>query len=113
MKFIVATILTALLAFVSGLWFPWWTIALAAFLIAALVHQRPGKAFLAGFLGVFLLWAILASIIDMKNASLLSSRIASVLPLGGSNLLLILVTALIGGLVGGFGGLTGSFLRGR
>jgi hypothetical protein len=111
MKFIVATVLTALLAFISGLFLPWWGIAIAAILVALLVHQKAGKAFLSGLLGVFLLWAGLAWWIDMKNNGILSERIASILPLNGNSILLIGVTALVGGLVGGFAAMTGSFLR--
>ena len=111
MKFIAAILLTALLAFAGGLWFGWWVIAIAAFLIALLVHQKAGKAFLSGAIGVFLLWAILAWWIDMKNEHILSKKIAAVLPLGGSSFLLIFVTALIGGLVAGFGAMSGSYLR--
>ncbi len=111
MKFIVATVLTALLAFISGLFLPWWGIAIAAILVALLVHQKAGKAFLSGLLGVFLLWAGLAWWIDMKNNGILSERIASILPLNGNSILLIGITALVGGLVGGFAAMTGSFLR--
>ncbi len=111
MKLLVAIILTALLSFVGGLYLPWWSLAIAAFIVAALVHQRAGKAFIGGFLGVFVLWAGLAWWIDMKNEGILSARIAELLKLGGNSLLLILVTAFIGGLVGGFGAMTGSFLR--
>lgn len=111
MKFIVATVLTALLAFISGLFLPWWGIAIAAVVVAVLVHQKAGKAFLSGLLGIFLLWAGLAWWIDMKNNGILSQRIASILPLNGNSILLIGVTALVGGLVGGFAAMTGSFLR--
>lgn len=111
MKFFSATILTALLAFIGGLYMPWWSLAIAAFLVAVLIHQKAGKAFLAGFLGVFLLWAGLAWWIDMKNDGYLSKKIAQLLPLGGNSFLLIVVTALIGALVAGFAAMTGSFLR--
>ncbi|MBC7947301.1 MAG: hypothetical protein H7Y42_05440 [Chitinophagaceae bacterium] len=111
MKFLAATILSALMAFLLGLWLPWWSIAIAGFLIALLVHQRAGKAFLSGFLGIFLLWGIIAWWIDIKNEGILSHRIAGVLPLGGNSFLLIFVTALIGALVGGLGALSGSYLR--
>ena len=111
MKFIAAIVLTALLAFTGGLWFGWWIIAIAAFLIALLVHQQAGKAFLSGSIGVFLLWGALAWWIDMKNEHILSKRIAEVLPLGGNSILLILVTAVIGGLVAGLAALSGSYLR--
>ena len=67
MKFFTALILTALLAFISGLFLPWWGICITSLLVAALVHQQAGKAFLAGFLGVFILWAGMAWWIDMKT----------------------------------------------
>ena len=111
MKLFVAIILTGLLALVAGLWLPWWSIAIASLLIGLLIPQRAGRAFLAGFLGIFLLWAIYAFIKDSRNDGLLSAKIAEVLPLGGNSFLLILVTAFVGGIVGGFGGMTGSFLR--
>ena len=100
-----------MLAFVGSLWFGWWIIAVAAFLIALLVHQKAGKAFLCGFTGIFILWGALAWSIDMKNESVLSRKIAEVLPLGGNSLLLIFITALVGALVAGFGALSGSYLR--
>jgi hypothetical protein len=111
MKFITGIILTALLAFISGLFLPWWGIAITSLLVAVLVHQKAGKAFLSGMLGVFILWAGLAWWIDMKNNGVLSKKIATVLPLGGNSLLLILVTGLIGGLVAGFAAMSGSYLR--
>lgn len=111
MKFLVAIVLTALLAFISGLFLPWWGIAITSLLVAVLIHQKAGKAFLSGLLGVMLLWAGLAWWIDMKNNGVLSKKIASVLPLGGNAMLLILVTGLLGGLVGGFAAMTGSYLR--
>ena len=111
MKFLTATILTALLSFISGLFLPWWGIAIAALIVALLIHQKAGKAFFAGFLGVFILWAGLALWIDMKNNGVLSHKIAGILPLGGNSILLILVTGFIGGLVGAFAAMAGSSLR--
>jgi len=111
MKFLVATLLTAVLGFISGLFLPWWCIAVTSLIVAILVHQKGWKAFLSGFLGLFLLWAGLAWWIDMKNNGVLSKKIAGILPLGGSALLLIFVTGLVGGLVAGFAAMSGSYLR--
>jgi hypothetical protein len=111
MKLLVAIILTALLAFVAGLYFTWWGLAVAAFLVSVFIHQRAGKAFLSGFLGVFILWGVLAWWIDTKNDGILSKRIAGLLKLGDNSMLLILITALIGALVAGLAAMTGSFLR--
>ena len=113
MKFFTATLLTALLAFISGLFLPWWGIAITSMIVALLIHQSAGKAFVAGLLGLVLLWSGLALLIDIQNGGILSSKIAQVLPLGGSSVLLILVTGLIGGLVAGMAAMTGSFLRSK
>ena len=112
MKFLVAILLTALLSFISGIYIEWWWFfAVVAFVVALLVHQKAMKAFLAGFLSIFLLWGGLAFWIDMKNNSVLSAKIAQVLPLGGSSVLLILITGVIGGLVAGLAAMSGSYFR--
>lgn len=112
MKFLIATILTALLSFIAGIYIPlWWFFAIIALLVALLVHQRAGKAFLAAFLGLFILWFVLTFWIDSANGGVLSVKIASLLPLAGSKWLLIIVTAFIGGLIAGFAAMSGSYLR--
>ena len=111
MRFILATLLTVTLSFIAGLYTPWWSIAIISFLVALLIKQRYGLAFVSGFLGIFLFWGLLAFWIDVKNNGVLSHKIAAIFPLGGSSVLLILVTALVGGLVGGFAAMSGSSLR--
>ncbi len=111
MKFIISLLLTALLSFTAGLYIDWWSIAPAAFIVAICIHQKPGKAFLTGFLALFLLWGGLAWYIDSKNDSVLSHRMAQLLPFGGSSFLMILASALVGALVAGFASLSGSYLR--
>lgn len=111
MRFLLSILLTAVLAFLIGMWLPWWSIAIIAFLVALLIPQQLSFAFLSGFLGIFILWAVIATWIDIKNKSILSHKISELMKLGGSSFLLILVTALIGGLVGGFAAMAGSSLR--
>jgi len=111
MKFIVVVLLTALLGYAAPLYFTWWSFAITSFIIAIFIHQRPFAAFVATFVGLFLLWAVMALIIDNANNHLLSQKIATILPLDGSSFLLILITAFIGGLISGFAGITGSFAR--
>ena len=110
-KFFVSVGLIALLSFIGGLFLPWWTIAVASFLVALLIKQRPMASFFTGFLALFLLWGGLATYIDIANNSILSTRVAGILPLHGSSVALVLVTAFVGALVGGGGSLTASFLR--
>lgn len=111
MRFILAILLTAVLSFLAGMFLPWWSIAIVAFLVALLLIQHIGAGFLSGFLGIFILWGVLAFWIDVKNESILSQKIAQLFPLGGSSVLMILVTAFIGALVGGFAGMAGSSLK--
>jgi hypothetical protein len=111
LKYILSIVVTGLLAFVSGLYMPWWGIAIAAFLVSAAIPQKPAFSFLSGFLGVFLLWEILAWWIDNKNSGILSQKIATVLPLGGSSVLLIVITSIIGAMVAGFAALSGTYMR--
>lgn len=111
MKILVAIILTALLSFVLGLYLPWWSVAIAAFVSVLLIPLRSSRAFLAGFLGVFILWFLLALWIDVKNQGTLSRKVAEIFPLAGSSFLIILVTAVIGAVIGGFAALSGSYLR--
>jgi hypothetical protein len=111
MKFIISLLLTALLSFAGGLYLPWWSIAICAFIVSALILQQPFKAFLAGFAGVFLLWLIFSWSVDAANDQILSHKIAQIFPLGGVSFLLVLVTAIVGGIVGGLAALSGSYLR--
>ena len=66
--------------------------------------------FLAGFLGIGLLWLLKAWVIDTTSATELADKVAHILPLGHKGFLFLL-TSFLGGLVGGFASLTGSLLR--
>jgi hypothetical protein len=109
MKIVVSILLTALLSFIAGIYFPWWSVAIVAFLVALLMQQPIKHSFISGFLAIFILWSVLALWIDVKNNSILSHRIAQLFSLG-SPFLLIIVTAFVGALVGGFAAMSGSSL---
>ena len=112
MKFFNSFLLTALLSFIAGIYISyWWFFAVVAFLVALLIHQKGFKAFFAGFLALFILWFVLAFWMDLVNEGVLSVKIATLLPLGGSKWLLMIITASMGGLVAGFAALSGSYLR--
>ena len=111
MKFITATLLTAFLGYVVGIYtqLPWWGFAITSLLVGLAIRQKPWQSFLAGFAGMFLLWVVLAILKDLPNDHLLSTKVAQILPLKGSYILLILLTGIISGLVGGLSSLTGSY----
>ncbi|NDF98188.1 MAG: hypothetical protein EB101_04530 [Chitinophagia bacterium] len=113
MKFSIAlliTFLTGLGLGTSGL-IPWWGFVVASALVGVTVQQSATKAFAAGFLGMFLAWGGLAWWIDWQNHSLLSQKIALILPLGGSAAALLFITGLLGGLLAGMAALCGHYAR--
>lgn len=111
MKFIISIILTALLSFCACLFFPWWSIAIAAFIVAALIPQAPLVSFITGFIALFLLWGILSFWISTNNNDILAHRVSLLIFKVDNPFLLIIVTALIGALVAGFAALTAAYIR--
>jgi hypothetical protein len=107
MKFLLQLIVIAILAFALELLLPWWSIAIAAFAGGLAFNSRAN--FLAGFLGVGLLWLLYALMMDATSAAPLAERISKVLLMNKP--LLFVATTLIGGLVGGFAAMAGSALR--
>ena len=111
MKFLVSIILIALLSLSVCLYLPWWSIAVVAFIVAAAIPQKPGKAFLTGFIALFLLWGALAWFISSNNDHILAHKVSVLILKNDSPGLLVIVTALIGALVAGLASLSGSFVR--
>lgn len=110
MRFLLTILLIAAGAALAEYFLPWWSLAVVAFLVALLIVLRPGKAFLAGFLAIALLWAGWALFRDLPNHQILSARMARLFGLPHSALYLV-VTALVGGLVGGLAAWSGALVR--
>ncbi len=111
MKFFISLILTILLSFAVCLFLPWWSIAIAAFVVAALIPQKPLKSFITGFAALFLLWGGLSFWMSNNNENMLAHKVSQVILKMDSPVALILATALIGALVAGFAALAGSYMR--
>lgn len=113
MKQLITIVLIAFVTYITGMMtsLPWWSFVIPVALIAAWRKHSPAQAFLTGFAGVFILWVVVAALKDMANEHILATKVASILPLGGSYILLILITGFVGALLGGLSSLTGSFLR--
>lgn len=111
MKFLISLLLMAILSFTTCLYMDWWSIAIVCFVVAVLIRQRPGIAFLTGFLALFLLWGGLSFWISNNNGHLLAQKVSILLFKTGNPYLLIVITGLIGAIVGAFAALTGSLLR--
>jgi len=110
MRFLFSIILIILLAAVTEYFFVWWTIVLVAFVVALLFRLNPGKAFLAGFLAIAILWLAWTLKIDSANQHILSQRMAKLFSLPGYGWF-IGVEVVVGGLLGGLGAWSGALLR--
>lgn len=111
MKFIINVILIMLFSFCVCLYFPWWSIAIVAFVVSLLFPQPPLASFLCGFIALLLLWGFLSLWISIENGHILAHRVSVLIFKTDSPFLLILITALIGALIAGFASLTASFAR--
>ena len=109
MKFIVTILLTLVFSFGACLFFPWWSIAVVAFIISLLFQQKPFPSFLSGFIALFLLWGAVSAWISIKNGHILAHRVSLLIFKADSPWLLIFATALIGALVAGYASLTASY----
>ncbi|TWW00371.1 hypothetical protein [Chitinophaga pinensis] len=111
MKSVPRFILIIALSYLGGYFFTWWTVAVAAFLVAVLIPLPPLRSFLNGFIAVFLLWLALAFFKDIQNDHILANRMSELIVKVRNPILIGVISAFIGGLTAGFGGLTGSYLR--
>ncbi|MBG8553136.1 hypothetical protein [Hymenobacter guriensis] len=98
-------------AVVAQLVLPWWIVGPVAFVLSFWRGQTGGRAFLAGFSGVGLSWLLPAAWWQVHTGSILSQRVATLLPLGGNGWVLALVAAVLAGLLGGLAALAGVWLR--
>lgn len=107
MKFLISTVMIALLSLLLQLFLPWWSIVIAAALGGTVFSLGSLKSFFCGFLGTAIVWWMYAWIIDLKNQSILSAKIAELFNMGTSAML-ILFCGMLAGIVGGLAALSGS-----
>ncbi|WP_276373620.1 hypothetical protein [Chryseolinea sp. H1M3-3] len=108
MKFLLQIFGIIVLGHMFSIFLPWYFIALAAFVMGYGLKSKAN--FVAGFLGVAMLWVLKAWLMDSAGNSDLTERVASIFMLK-NKALLFMVMGVVGGLVGGFGALTGALLK--
>lgn len=88
-----------------------WILMLIAGALGALFVRRIRKAFLVGFLGVGLAWSILFVYLSMTAQAMAVANIfIGLLDLEGLGIIVIVISVLVGAMLGGFGGMLGRAL---
>jgi len=100
-----------ILSFAGSYFLPWWAAAVIAFLAALFIDTRAGRAFLSGFAALFVAWAVLALLKSIPNDNILAGRVVQLFPLPANWIWVLVVTAIIGGMVGGMSALSGALIR--
>ncbi len=110
LKGILQIILTIIAGYFVQLFLPFWSMAVAAGIIALFfIYKNSLSSFAAGFLAAFLLWCAYAVFLDSENSGILSGKLGELFSV--SRDYLPYATGIIGGLIGGFGALTGALAR--
>ncbi len=92
--------------------FPWWIgVVIAPFVIAFFLSSNQKEAFFLSFISLFIIWFLGSLWSHIPSKGILTKQVAEILPLGGNSILLILVTSLIGGLVGGISAWSGACFK--
>ena len=110
MRLLIKILIVSVLSYYGQMLFPWWIVVIAPGLVSLFLHSKSSSSFVSGFLGVGLVWFVLAWYTHEKTEGVLSEKIASLFSLSDA-IHLIVLTGLVGGLAGGLGALTGTQLR--
>ena len=104
------TLYVLVFGLIAGLALPWWGIGVAGFAAGFWKAPSAWKALGGGFSGAGTLWLAAAGYIHLKSGGILTVKIAGIAGLSDPSLL-VLITALIGGLFGAITAVAGYHLR--
>ena len=110
MKFLLFTLLCALLVVFLNLIAPFWVVMIAIASVAALVRPSGWAGFFGGGAGMGLAWLGQALLISMNTSSTLPDKMGILMGLG-SGLAVFGFTTALGFILGGLSGLTGVLFR--
>ncbi len=110
MKFLLFTLLSALLVVFLNIVSPYWVVMIALAVLAVLIRPSSWGGFFGGGLGMGLAWLGQTAYISAVTSSTLPDKMGALMGLG-SGLSLMVLTAVLGFILGGFSGLLGVMLR--
>lgn len=111
MNFLLRIVVIALLSSVAQIYFPWWSIILVALVVEMILGKGDSTKFFAGFYGIAIPWMVYAGYLDHANASILSDRVLQMFSLPPFGFVLVIITGLIGGIIGGVSSVVGGWIK--
>lgn len=100
--------------FIAQSFLPWWIIVPICLIASFFFSSSKKQAFWSGFAGVFILWLVKILSLSLPNEHLLANKVGQVFMLPESNynwIILLIVSSVIGGMVGGLSCLTGNSFK--
>lgn len=88
----------------------WWVFILVVGICGYFLPREKSRSFLIGFIAIFTLWLGYAMFIDQQNEHILSHRIILLFHLPNS-FSLIVITSILGGIIGGIASWTGHNIK--
>ena len=110
MKFLLFTLLSALLVVFLNIVSPYWVVMIALAVLAVLIRPSAWGGFFGGGLGMGLTWLGQTAYISAVTSSTLPDKMGALMGLG-SGLSLMVLTAVLGFILGGCSGLLGVMFR--
>jgi hypothetical protein len=110
MKFLLFTLLSALVVVFLNIVAPYWAVMIALTVLAGIIRPSVWGGFFGGGLGMGLVWLGQTVYISAVTSSTLPDKMGALMGLG-SGLNLMLLTAVLGFILGGFSGLLGVMFR--
>ncbi|MBT8327677.1 MAG: hypothetical protein KJP21_08130 [Bacteroidia bacterium] len=101
----ISIVAIVLLSILASFFLPWWVIAPICFVVTYLAKLKPIQAFLISFISIFIVWICAIYYFDYGSVQPLVGEL-----LGIPSKLTSIVAAVIGGLMAGVFGLSGSLL---
>ncbi len=102
------------LSFLCTLFLPWYFPFIICFAIGLILSNLSGNNFIAGSIGVGLFWLIYILYLDFGNQHVLSQKIAQLfsenLGTAISSTLLVIVSTILGALLGGLSSMAGAMI---
>ncbi len=110
MKFLLYALLTVLLVVFLNPLLPFWAVMILIAILSTFMNERGAVSFIAGALGMGLAWLGQSLYLLVMTPGDLPNRMGELMGIG-TGMSLVVITGIVGFLLGGFSAWTGSLFR--